>query len=71
MSDHDLFIGKKVRINEECNPYFNTGHVCVITRFDGGDYWADFNGQDNDFVNDDGVWCIGRETPRHFELIEN
>ena len=70
MSDKDSLIGKMARVTECGYPYFTVGHVCVITRFDGVDYWADFNGQENSWVNGMGVWCIGRSWPEQFELIE-
>ena len=71
MSTPESMVGKKARITEGGGEYFAAGHTCVITRFDGGDYWADFNVQGNSFVKDDGVWCIGRSCPGQFELIEN
>lgn len=34
-----------------------------------GTYWADFNWQGNEYVYDDGIWCVG--TPgRLFEILE-
>lgn len=65
-------VGDKVVMNQ-CAPFtgplvYHKGDVGIISHQDVyGDWWVDFNGQGNDVVYQDGIWCA---TEERFDLVE-
>jgi hypothetical protein len=52
-------VGDIVRTVGANSPYWGKGHIGKVFREDSdGTYWVDFNYQGNEFVYDDGMWCV-------------